>query len=839
MRSFAVALVFVSAGAALADVDLTVGNGVKVFGTLDPGSETETFRFVAPAGALLKVSAKGKRARGATSAPAPRIAIYDPGETRIGTSSVTSTATGATLTGFELHASGEHSVVVSSEGQIAGDYQLLVTWAVPKKLAFDGTVSTQPAKFTISLPAGAVATLTATAPKGSVVRPWVSQVESGEFSQGFVQPAPSLKHKATMAEAPFTGEYVVSVSDQGGQGGGIVHLAVGIKAPRPVKKTVVVGSAVLVKSGTALPVARGALIGRDGGEIDIGDAGTPIDGASVSVPAGALYSPVPVVIGTAGPIPDAEHISAAGPTIFFGPEGTTFARDVTITIPFDPALAGGDLAALTVLTRDKKGRVTVVPRPYVIDAGAATVSFPSSHFSSYRAFGPVRIAPADLDCDGIDDLVVPAPYDASQRGAVFVFRGRKDVLPLSGVTTASADFVFTGVNATTGPTPGDVFGAAVATGDVNGDGTADLVVGATRADSGKGAVYVFFGGTGFASRSSAAADATLTAGPLDARFGATLVVAEATWDTVADIVVGAPYSSAGDAAAGGVYVFPGGTNFADATVADPGVKSVVALVPGGHFGISAAVGDVTGDGKPDLAVGADEQSSNGAGEVYVFADASSLGQGVQAGTGYVVAGDQFLGAFGSAVAIGDVDKDGTGDLVVGAPLTDIGSYPTLYDVGQVFVFGGGASFGSTTSESATKTITLPFARAGDYGGESLVLANLAGDGAPDLLVGARGASAAGKSQNGVIYQTRGGPPFGNDYQVDWGNETSDGLGLVLPPADVNGDGWLDAIVATPVADGYAGRVRVYLGPGLGAARFEILGAGVQHLGARDVGVGLP
>lgn len=841
MRSFACALVFASAAPAFADVDVAVGNGVKVAGTFDPGSETESFRFVAPADAELTVSAKGKKARGAATAPAPRIALFSPAGQPVGASSVTVTSTGSKLSGYTTHDSGEYRVALTSEGQVAGDYQLQVSWAVPKKLSFDGTVSAAAAKFTISLPAGAVATLTATAPKGSVVRPWVSQVEGGDFSQGFVQPPASMKHKVTMAEAPFTGEYVVSVSDQGGEGGGIAYLAVSIKAPRPVKKTVVVDGSLLAKAGTALPVARGALIGRDGGELDVGDAGTPIDGASVTVPAGSLYSPIPIVIGTGSPIPGGDGQSATGPTILFGPDGAEFLRDVTITIPFDPSLlAGGDTDDLVVLTRDRKGKVTVVPKPYTIDAGTGTISFPSSHFSSYRAFGPPRVHPADLDGDGIDDLVIPAPFDNSQRGAVFVFRGRKDTSPLSGATTAAADFVLTGVNAGVSGNPGDVFGAAVATGDVNGDGIADLVVGASRADAGPGAVYVFFGGTGFGSRNSAAADVTMTGGQSDGRFGATVVVADTDQDGVADIVVGSPFASTANVNSGNVYVFPGGPSIADATIDSPGVRSIIAQAVFGRFGVSIAVGDVTGDHKADLAVGADDTQNSGAGTVYVLPDVSSIGQGVFAGDiGYVISGDQYLGSFGSAVAIGDLDEDGTGDLVVGSPLADTGTYAsTLYDIGQVFVFKGGATLGTTSSESATQTITLPFARAGDYGGESLVLANLLGDGAPDLLVGARGASAASKSQNGVIYLTRGGPSFTTDYQVDWGNETSDGFGLMLPPADVNGDGYLDAIVATPVADGYAGRVRVYLGPGINAARFEIVGVGVQHLGERDLDLGV-
>src|SRR5262245_13686972 len=204
MRRFvAWALVVASAGAAIAEVDVTVGNGVKAVGSFDPGAETETYRFVAPAGAVVSVSAKGKKARGAATGPAPRLALRDPDGQSVGTTFVEATTTGAKLAGYTLHDSGEYSVAVTSEGQIVGDYQIQVAWKVPKKVSFDGTVTAAPAQFTISLPAGAVATLTASAPKGSIVRPWVSQMEGGEFSQGFTPPPASMKHKVTAAEAPF------------------------------------------------------------------------------------------------------------------------------------------------------------------------------------------------------------------------------------------------------------------------------------------------------------------------------------------------------------------------------------------------------------------------------------------------------------------------------------------------------------------------------------------------------------------------------------------------------------------------------------------------------------
>jgi hypothetical protein len=840
MRACVLLLVLATASVASADVDIAIANGVKIAGTFDPGSETETFRFVAPAGAELTVTVKGRKAKGSAAVPAPRLRLYDPAQAEIAADEVVTSSSGATLTGYVLRDSGEHRVVVRSDGGLAGDYQLQVSWKVEKRRAYQEAAAAVPAEFTISLQEGAVATLTASTAADSQARPWVSRIEGGGFAQDFPQPPVATRHKVTTTEVTFTGEYTVFVTDQSGQGGGVVDLAVSVKAPKPLKKSIQLGNKDLANAGALGGLARGALIDADGGRIDIGDGGTPIDGTSVTVPAQALPNPTPIVIGTGSPIPETHEQSGAGPTILLGPEGTRFKEEITVTIPFDPALlAGGDVEDLAILTRDKKGEVSVVPGPYTVDTANGTITFTTSHFSDYRAFGPKRVRPADLDGDGIDDLVIPAPADASGRGAVFVFRGRKDVLTLDGKTTADADFVFTGVNARVGTTPGDLFGTAAATGDVNGDGVADLVVGASRADGERGAVYVFFGGPGFASRSSADADAVLSAVTDVGLMGTTVLLADATGDGVADVLVGAPGTqfSQFETEAGAVFVFAGGPAFASASTDDAAAR-VRASQYGAALGTALAIGDVTGDGVPDLAIGSDELQREGDGSVYVFPDASSVTDEIVPGGGFRITSSTSLAQFGDALAIGDVNGDGLSDLVAGMP----GFSPTAPFApyrGRVFFFYGNASFGSGSTASANVALDLPLVTPSSGSGATLVLANLIGDGAPDLLVGAPGRDSGTLTANGAAYLTRGGPTFTTAYETSAGTANSDGFGVVLTPADVNGDGYLDAILASPDANGGAGYVRVHLGPGLGPARFEIAGAGVERFGVRDVGFDPP
>src|SRR5262249_3764482 len=104
------------------------------------------------------------------------------------------------------------------------------------------------------------------------------------------------------------------------------------------------------------------------------------------------------------------------------------------------------------------------------------------------------VAAGNVGGDAASDVIVGAPdYDngSGSKGAVFVYFGSSSGLGPDG-TTANADAVLT---LGTGQT-GDKFGYSVASGDVNGDGIADVLVGApffSNGQSAEGAVFVFYG----------------------------------------------------------------------------------------------------------------------------------------------------------------------------------------------------------------------------------------------------------------------------------------------------------------------------------------------------------
>ena len=212
----------------------------------------------------------------------------------------------------------------------------------------------------------------------------------------------------------------------------------------------------------------------------------------------------------------------------------------------------------------------------------------------------------DFNADGHDDFALGALYapgPAPRAGRVLVYFGGPSL-------DATPDLVLRGQS------EDDFFGDLHAGGDLNGDGHPDLVVGAFRADGlepESGCASVYFGGP----RADARADLTLRGTEKFSLFGrwATLEQ-DLDGDGCDDLVVGSPGLGMNTDSTGAITVYRGGRAMDD--VADLVVRGSGART---GFGISpAALGDVQGDGLPDIAVGGaiDSRGVKHGGSVHVF-----------------------------------------------------------------------------------------------------------------------------------------------------------------------------------------------------------------------------
>ncbi|MBZ0271072.1 FG-GAP-like repeat-containing protein [bacterium] len=401
------------------------------------------------------------------------------------------------------------------------------------------------------------------------------------------------------------------------------------------------------------------------------------------------------------------------------------------------------------------------------------------------ALGASVHAAGDVNGDGYADIVAGAPgAGASGEGAAYVWFGGPDgpAFPPDWSIAGSA--------------AGASLGIAVAfAGDVNGDGYADLALGADDSGaSGEGAVYVFHGGVSGPAPTPTWSFNGTQPGEM---FGFAVATAgDVNADGFADLAVGAPGYAAG---AGRVRVFhgsAGGLSLApDATL--DGTAS-------GSFGASVATaGDADGDGYADLLAGAPDAGDQAAeGVVYLYRG-GVLGLGASPAWSFETnsAGAHLGFAVGPA---GDVNGDGYADIIAGAP--DIAS-----GAGAAYVFLGGAA-----GPSNTPVATFVGAHAGARLGAAVFAAGDAdGDGFADLFVGAPGYSN-GQSGEGRVLVYRGGARMpGAAQAILQGNQTGADFGLALAGAgDVNGDGFADVAVAAKSHDNPQldeGRVFVYHG----------------------------
>lgn len=351
----------------------------------------------------------------------------------------------------------------------------------------------------------------------------------------------------------------------------------------------------------------------------------------------------------------------------------------------------------------------------------------------------VAIAP-DLNDDGYDDVLLGA--DGSFVGAsgfVRVYHGGPDVDLGAGVDGRFVGDLSWGV------------GAAVAgVGDVDGDGLGDVLVGHpnyTNEGDRIGAVYLLLGPATGGDITPAAvwANSGMDNGGLGASVSA---AGDVDGDGIADLLIGAPQLETVLENQGVAFVVSGAS--VSGLVNDPADADAILLGASAHDNLGQQVlgaGDMDGDGLDDVLVSAPRvDGSTGApdvGAVYLFPGDLEGFQDATSAIATVVGREGYLRLGSSLALAGDLNDDGLEEVLVGEP----GYYDEGPSTrGAAYVFEGNLA-GTLDTDDAL--LRIEDASLGDGTGASVAAGDVNGDGLVDMVLGQPGASDADTLAGGV------------------------------------------------------------------------------------------
>lgn len=394
-----------------------------------------------------------------------------------------------------------------------------------------------------------------------------------------------------------------------------------------------------------------------------------------------------------------------------------------------------------------------------------------------NGFCGTSVATGDVNDDGHDDVVVGCPRDSA-----------------GATATAGSVLVFVRNAANTGfdapvtlthpqPTALDRCGSDVATGDVNADGRDDVIMGC----DGDGITGASNTGSAVVLRRNAAntgfdAGVVLTGSTqADNDSCADVAAGDVTGDGRADVVVGCNASGATNTGLAYVHVSSAGGSFTNGALAPP--------APAESFdrcGSAVAIGDVSGDGQPDVVVGCFGRGVRGGAIVYRHTSGASFtgGADVEPGAG--------TGPCGDGVAVGDVNGDALADLAIGCYQVTPPGTTAFSGAAAVRLATGGGAFGDTT------WLYPPAPVSSAACAQNLTIAEVGGDAHRDVVMGCANDGFAGTAKAGTavtFLRATSNAGFAAGTQLGLATPAADDkCGYDVAAGDVDGDTGGDIVI---------------------------------------------
>jgi len=451
------------------------------------------------------------------------------------------------------------------------------------------------------------------------------------------------------------------------------------------------------------------------------------------------------------------------------------------------------------------------------------------------------VSSGDINGDGYDDVIIGAYYadltGGTDTGETYVIFGSAAPPATVDLNSLSADMTIYGDD------DNDFSGYSVSSGDINGDGFDDVIIGAYRADPAgginAGETYVIFGSASPPSTidlnsSPSPADMTISGADEYDESGYSVSSGDINGDGYADVIIGAPHADPADGGdAGETYVIfgsaaPSATVNLNSTAAGMTISGDNA---GDWSGYSVSSGDINGDGFDDVIIAAYRADpsvvSTDAGETYVIFGSAAPSATVDLNStaaGMTISGADAFDYSGCSVSNGDINGDGYDDVIIGAYYADPAGGNRA---GETYViFGSAAPSATIDLIKDEENIRILGDDASDESGYAVFSGDINGDGFDDVIIGAYQADPAGGSNAGETYVIFGSasPPTSIDLDVVsadiniYGDDTDDESGRAVSCGDINGDGYDDVIIgawaADPAGGTDAGETYVVLGSGL-------------------------